>query len=93
MLFFNFFKKFDLVVLRLFNLHDRRFLHRDTAILVASEFNDYVFICNINNNSVKPLVVRTVSPTASSDNISCTLFCSFFCGLISNHQNPPIITT
>ena len=38
-------------------------------------------------------VVRTVSPTASSDNISCTLFCSFFCGLISNHQNPPIITT
>ena len=51
--FFNFFKKFDLVVLRLFNLHDRRLLHRDTAVLVASEFNDYVFICNINNNPVK----------------------------------------
>ena len=33
MLFFNFFKKFDLVVLRLFNLHDRRFLHRDIEFI------------------------------------------------------------
>lgn len=53
MLFFNFFKKIDLVVLRLFNLHDRRLLHRDTAVLVASEFHDHVLIGDVDDNAVE----------------------------------------
>ena len=53
MLFFNFFKKLDLVVLRLFNLHDRRFLHRDTAVFVVSELYDDIVICDIDDYAVE----------------------------------------
>ena len=53
MLFFNFFKKLDLVVLRLFNLHDCRFLHRNTAVLVITELNDHGIIGHINDHTVK----------------------------------------
>ena len=63
MLFFNFFKKIDLVVLRLFNLHDRRLLHRDTAVLVASELYDNSIICDVDDCAVE---------TACSQNsVSC----------------------
>ena len=32
---------------RLFNLCDRRFLHRNTAVFVIAKFNDHIVICNV----------------------------------------------
>ena len=37
----------SLFSIRLFNLCDRRFLHRNTAVFVIAKFNDHIVICNV----------------------------------------------
>ena len=71
MLFFNFFKKFDLVVLRLFNLHDRRLLHRDAAVLVAAELYDHHIVGDVDDYAVETAAGKHAVTNCHAGEQSC----------------------
>ena len=74
-----------------FYLSNCRFLHWNTAVFVTSKFYDYVFIRHINDYSVKSTCCKHCIAHFHSASICCTLFCSFFCGLIRKNQKAPKI--
>ena len=70
----------------LFQLCDSCFFSLDSAVFVVSEFYDYIFIGDIDDNLQKP-PVTIASPTSISFSMAVTCFVLFSDGSLKIHQS------